>query len=92
MEQNLFRPRCRGYEGEAKNIHIAELLDPRGELCFVAREITRLVREDGYCYKDIAVVTGDVRSMPIMCEFSRSMQFPILSIRREILCFIRLSS
>lgn len=60
MEQNLFRPRCRRYEGEAKNIHIAELLDPRGELCFVAREITRLVREDGYCYKDIAVVTGDV--------------------------------
>lgn len=36
------------------------LKNPREELHFVAREITKFVREKQYCYKDIAVVTGDV--------------------------------
>ncbi len=60
MEQNLFRPVYRKWNGEVKNIHLSELREPREELAFVAREITRLIREKDYCYKDIAVVTGDV--------------------------------
>lgn len=60
MEQNLFRPVCRSWESKPENISITGLKNPREELAFTAREITRLVREKGYCYKDIALVTGDV--------------------------------
>lgn len=60
MEQNLFRPTYHKWKGEVKDVRITGLSDPREELAFVAREIARLIREKGYCYKDIAVVTGDV--------------------------------
>lgn len=60
MEQNLFRPTYKRWQEENGNISITGLKDPREELAFAAREITRLVREKGYCYKDIALVTGDV--------------------------------
>lgn len=36
------------------------LADRRAELSYTAGEIKRLVREEGYRYKDIAVVSGDV--------------------------------
>lgn len=60
MEQNLFRPTYHKWKGQVNGISITGLRDPREELAFVAREITRLLREKNYCYKDIAVVTGDV--------------------------------
>lgn len=60
MEQNLFRPTYHKWKGAVKDVRITGLSDPREELAFVAREITRLIREKDYCYKDIAVVTGDV--------------------------------
>lgn len=60
MEQNLFRPTYRKWKGEACEISITKLKDPREELAFAAREITGLIREQGYRYRDIAVVTGDV--------------------------------
>ena len=48
-------------------LRIVSLKNPREELHFVAREITKFVREKQYCYKDIAVVTGDVRSLRQLC-------------------------
>lgn len=62
MEQNLFRMGYSGPKGEQKAEHISVtgLKNPREELKFAAREITHLVREQGFFYKDIAVVTGDV--------------------------------
>ena len=60
MEQNLFRPTSRRWQKKTEHISVTELKSPREELAFVAREITRLVREKGYRYRDFAVVTGDV--------------------------------
>lgn len=72
MEQNLFRYRVSGQKknirlGKVENkaekpehISITGLKNPREELKFVARQMTLLVRNQGYCYKDMAVVTGDV--------------------------------
>ena len=60
MEQNLFRPYYRKWREEEDELTIACLKNPREELLYAAREITGLVREKGYCYKDIAVVTGNV--------------------------------
>ena len=59
MEQNLFRPYYHKWRQEDE-LRIVSLKNPREELQFVAREITKFVREKHYCYKDIAVVTGDV--------------------------------
>ena len=63
MEQNLFRPGSAAYlpkEGEEAHIRIAGAKNPREELKFAAREIVRLTRDEGFRYRDIAVVTGDV--------------------------------
>lgn len=60
MEQNLFRPFAKKWNGDTENLSIYMLKEPWEEMCFVAREITQLVRERGYRYRDIAVVTGDV--------------------------------
>ncbi|MGN0141065.1 MAG: helicase-exonuclease AddAB subunit AddB [Roseburia sp.] len=60
MEQNLFRPKAKSYGKNTDEVQITGLKNPREELRYVAREITRLVRQKGYRYRDIAVVTGDV--------------------------------
>lgn len=60
MEQNLFRAAYKKWQKKVENISITGLKNPREELTFAAREITRLIREQRYCYKDIALVTGDV--------------------------------
>lgn len=58
MEQNLFRPTYQRAHGKVDEIQMAAVKNPREELLLTAREIARLVREQGYRYKDIAVVTG----------------------------------
>lgn len=60
LEQNLFRFRPRPYSGSDLDIQMYSLPSPRQELHFIAREIKRLVREQGCRYKDIAIVCGDV--------------------------------
>ncbi|MCR5032012.1 MAG: exodeoxyribonuclease V subunit gamma [Lachnospiraceae bacterium] len=63
LEQNLFRYPYKTYAGEnLRSIHLAEVTDPRREVQYVARQIRRLVREEGVCYRDIAVVSGDLAS------------------------------
>ncbi|MDD2979483.1 MAG: helicase-exonuclease AddAB subunit AddB [Hespellia sp.] len=60
LEANLFRYSDRRYEKgqDAIEIHLAR--NPREEVDFAAREIRRLVREEGYRYSDIAVIASDM--------------------------------
>lgn len=58
LEENLFRSSYKKMREEVTNITLTSLKNPREELLFVAREITRLVREENYRYRDIAIVTG----------------------------------
>lgn len=63
LEQNLFRmgkDHVADEETEPEHIRIACLKNPREELRYVAQKITHLAKEEGYCYRDMAVVTGDV--------------------------------
>ncbi len=60
MEQNLFRPGGKKWNGKKDEVLIASLKNPRQELSFAAAEIAALVRDKGYTYKDIAVVTGEI--------------------------------
>ena len=60
LERELFRYPYKEYSGAQENIHIFEASNPKEELRQVCLEIRRLVREKQYCYRDIAVVTGDM--------------------------------
>ena len=46
--------------GFSESIHIFEASNPKEELRQVCLEIRRLVREKNYCYREIAVVVGDL--------------------------------
>ena len=60
MEQNLFRSSYKRMFGETKEIQILSLKNPKEELTWAARKINDLVQNQGYRYREIAVVSGDV--------------------------------
>ncbi len=60
LERNLFRYPYETFEKEQSDISIHAAKDAEEEVAFVAREIKRLVREEGYRYEDIAVVSGNM--------------------------------
>ncbi|BFL45778.1 helicase-exonuclease AddAB subunit AddB [Lactonifactor longoviformis] len=60
LEQNIFRYGSRPYPGKQEEIEIRICRTPQSEMEMAADEIRRLVREQGYRYRDFAVVTGDM--------------------------------
>lgn len=68
LEQSLFRYPLTPYEKEAqsaegmKSIRLREAFNPAGEVRQVCIQIKKLVLEEGYCYRDIAVVAGDLET------------------------------
>lgn len=63
LEKNLFRYPVKPYEGEGgQNIYLTQALNPAEEVRQVSILIKKLVLEEGYCYRDIAVVTGDLET------------------------------
>ncbi len=61
LEHNIFRYPYQTYSEAQEDITVHATKDVNVEVAFVAREITRLVREEGYRYQEIAVVSGDVK-------------------------------
>ncbi|MDO4490666.1 MAG: helicase-exonuclease AddAB subunit AddB [Lachnospiraceae bacterium] len=60
LEKQLFRGGRRGsWRGDA-NIRILEAMTIEQELTWIAEQILYRVREQGCCYSDMAVVTGDL--------------------------------
>ncbi len=63
LEKNLFRYPIQPYRKEhVESIHLTENLNPAQEVKQTCAMIKRLVLEEGYCYRDIAVVTGDMET------------------------------
>ncbi len=61
LEHNLFRYPHQVYEGAVERIHLFEASTPVQELRQTCIAIRRLLfQSDGLCYRDIAVVTGDM--------------------------------
>lgn len=62
LEQNLFRYPVRAYEkGDAgKEICLLEAINPKEEVRQCALKIRQLIRNEGYCFRDIAVICGDL--------------------------------
>ncbi len=60
LEQNLFRKKKQIYRGEPAELSMHVSQTPAAEVHFAARTISRLVREQGYRYHEIAVITGNM--------------------------------
>jgi len=58
LEQSLFRYTRKPFETEPSGLHLFAAKNPKEEAQQVCLSIRRLLREEGYCYRDIAVVTG----------------------------------
>ncbi len=63
LEKNIFRYPYEKYTGEVNNIDITVYDNPRKELMGVAQKIKKLVINDKYRYKDIAVISGDFENI-----------------------------
>lgn len=57
IEQEFFRRTAEPFTGSGDGLRIAEAVTRRQEVQYVACEIRRLCREEGYRYRDIAVLT-----------------------------------
>ncbi len=62
LEVNLFRYTKKQYREKQDSIQIYCEKQPVDEMDFVARQIRRIVREEGLRYRDIAVIASDVAS------------------------------
>lgn len=62
LERQLFRFGRKSFTKEPEHIRLFESDSPAAEMEEVSRRISRLVREDGYRYRDIAVITGDLET------------------------------
>ncbi len=60
LERELFRYRNCPYTDGQDAIHLMEASTPGEEVRQICLQIRRLVREEGYAYRDIAVVAGDL--------------------------------
>ena len=80
LEQNLFRYQYEPYTEKQQEIHMYEAISPREEVHQTALYIRHLIREQGFNYRDIAVVIGDLEGYASYVET----EFEQL----EIPCFI----
>lgn len=62
LEQNLFRYPSVPYEDNVNSICLREAVNPAAEVQQTCIQIKKLVLEEGYSYRDIAVVTGDLET------------------------------
>ncbi len=60
LEKHIFRYPVRAYEKKDDNIRMIEAANPASEAKNVCVAIKELVLSKGYCYRDIAVVAGDL--------------------------------
>lgn len=62
LEASLFRNRAIKKVLCEQNVRLVHCLNPKTEADRVCLEIRRMIREKGYCYRDFAVITGDIES------------------------------
>ena len=60
LEAELFRGSKKKYVSEQKNLSCYALATPREEIHFIARQILHLIRNEGYAYHDIAVLSNSI--------------------------------
>lgn len=62
LEKHLFRMRCGRYDKDVEHIRLYEAASRKEEINYCIGEIIRLTGKEGYHYRDIAIVSGDIAS------------------------------
>lgn len=62
LEKYLFRYPAKVYGKDNEALHLFETSSPGEEMRQVCIEIKRLIREKHYCYRDFAIVTGNMET------------------------------
>lgn len=62
LEQKLFRPHLAPKVSCEEQISLIRCTNPKAEIDWVCLTIRHLIRENGYCYRDFAVITGDLEA------------------------------
>ncbi len=109
LEQHLFRKRAVYTPSpESAGIHqirLCALSNPKEELTFAVSEIHRMVRTEGFRYRDFAIISGDLPtyatyaeevfrrfSVPVFLDQKRSILFsPLTEMLRGVLSILRTS-
>lgn len=60
LEHTVFRYPYRPYSGEPDGIRFIQAENPSDEIDFVVNQIHQMVKRDGYRYREIAVICGDL--------------------------------
>jgi len=60
LERNLFRIDAKTYEADCNTIELVKAANHREECAAMCATMFRLIEKEGYRYRDIAVVTGDM--------------------------------
>lgn len=60
LESHLFRYTRQVYEKDQENLQIWNAKNPKEEMDFVAQSIRKMVREEGYRYREFAVIASDM--------------------------------
>lgn len=63
LEENIYNKNIRKYNEKNENIKLFLANTPYTEIEHVAQEINKLVREENYQYKDIAIITKNINSI-----------------------------
>lgn len=63
LERTMFRYPYRPWGGPAEGIRLVQAENPADEVDFVVNQIHRLVKKDGFRYREIAIVAGICRGM-----------------------------
>lgn len=79
LENNLFRyPVCSYDRDPGSALIVSEMTDPAQEVRQICIEIKRLVLEEGYCYRDIGVVAGDLAAYgDLFAQAAKDFHIPV---------------
>lgn len=68
LEENIYKIPYKQYEDEVKNISLFLANNPYSEIENIAKQIVKLVKGNGYRYKDIAVITKNIENYSNLCK------------------------
>lgn len=63
LEANIYENRYNKYIDETKNINLFLATNPYSEIEYCAKQIIRLVRDNGYKYSDISIITKNLEEI-----------------------------
>lgn len=68
LEQNLYNIKQKKYEFKPNDISIFLANNQYSEIEYIASKIVKLVREEGYRYRDISIITKNLDSYSNLCK------------------------